>query len=86
MSTKLRKARKREGRPFVRAVKEGTPPLERSSTWRERDRWDKTKKRYVNEARPSREAVARGYVRDLGWQKPGRYIKADGSLKKEARP
>lgn len=80
MSTTARKARKRAGIPFAKPAKTPTPALDRSHSWRQR--WVVKKMRW--EYRPSRIAIVRYGVRDLGWQAAGKYLTRAGKLTKAA--
>lgn len=81
MSTRARKERKRTEIPFRKEQKTGTPPLLRSTTWRERSTRDRGR-----EVRPTRQAVAQGVLQDLGWEKPSKYLTTKGGLTKAAKP
>lgn len=81
MATASRKARKRAGERLVRAPKIPTPIERRSHSWR--SRWNP--KRNRTEVRPTRLAVVRYGIPDLGWLTSSRYFKRDGSLRKWVR-
>lgn len=81
MGAHARKARKRAGIKFEKAPKIPTPELSRSHTWKVRFNVQKARVEY----RPSRIAVNRYGVRDLGWQIGEKYRTRAGHLTKAAR-